>query len=560
MPSYYESGPVSSVSETGTLTVDALIGGVKWGGEVDTGVTTVSYSFPWPTPGSTAYWYQDSNGDYSPDNEPSAAQHYGLNATTQIPAARAALQAWADVANIHFEEVADNENIVGDIRFAWSSAVPAGVWGYTYYPQASLPQGGDIWLNASSTGVTSTDWSVGSYNYEALMHEIGHALGLKHPGNYSGSEQEPFLSDTTATAYLDNRLFTLMSYNDPSNNLFRTITYHSGGSYSWLVYGIDPQTPMVLDIAAIQDLYGANTSDQGDDLYEFDPASPFFKTIWDAGGHDTISVSDFTLACTIDLTPGNYSSIKISPAPAPANYTGPTPTYDGTDNLGIAYDAIIEDAVGGSGNDTLTGNDADNALTGGGGNDTVDGGSGIDTAKYSGASGNFVLTKTPTGYSVVDRIGSEGTDTLVDVERLLSGDGRKFALDLSGSGHAAQTVEILGAAFGKSFVSNKDYVAAGLDLFDDGWSFHDVCAAAIGTADFQSLAGSTGNTAFVNTVYRNVVGVLPQQADLNYYVGQLQGSGGQLSQADLLGFAATCAENLANIDLVGLQQTGVEYS
>jgi len=557
MPSYNESSQISPVDTTGTLTLDALIGGVKWGGAAGS-EATVSYSFPWQS-GAGAYWYQDSSGDYSPDNEPSASSHYGLNAT-QITAARAALQAWADVANIQFQEVlAESSTNVGDIRFAWSSAVPDGFWGYTYYPQASLPQGGDIWLNASGTGVTSTDWTVGSYNYEALMHEIGHALGLKHPGDYGGSEQGPFFSQATGTDDLDNRLYTLMSYTDPSKNLFRTITYHSGGSYSWLVYGVDPQTPMVLDIAAIQQLYGANTSDQGDDLYTFNPASPFFKTIWDAGGHDTVSVSNFTAGCTIDLTPGNYSSIKISSAPAPANYTGPVPTYDGTDNLGIAYGAIIEDAIGGSGNDSLIGNSSDNALSGRGGNDAIDGGSGIDKAVYTGAAANFTLTKTASGYSVVDRTGAEGTDTLADIERLQSAD-KKFALDLSGTGHAAQTVEILGAAFGKSFVSNKDYVAAGLNLFDGGWSFHDVCAAAIGTADFQSLAGSTGNTAFVNTVYRNVVGVLPQQADLNYYVGQLQGSGGQLSQADLLGFAATCDENLANIDLVGLQQTGVEYA
>lgn len=557
MPSYDTSSPVSAVAQTSTLTQDALIGGEKWGGAV-AGVTTVTYSFPWPTSGSTAYWYRDSTGDYSPDNEPSAQSHYGLSAT-QMNAARAALQAWADVANIRFEEVADNASVVGDIRFAWSSAVPAGVWGYTYYPASSLPQGGDIWLNTSSTGVTDSDWSEGSYNYEALMHEIGHALGLKHPGNYSGSEQGPFLSDTAATAYLDNRLYTLMSYDDPVNHLYRDVTF-SGGSYHFSYPTIDPETPMVLDIAVIQHLYGANTSDQGDDLYTFDPALPFFKTIWDAGGQDTISVSNFTRGCTIDLTPGEYSSISIPADPLPSGYSGgSTPTYDGTDNLGIAYGAIIEDAIGGSGNDTLIGNSSDNTLSGRGGNDAIDGAAGIDIASYTGARANFALAKTATGYTVSSLTGAEGTDTLANIERLQFSD-RNIALDLSGSGHAAQTVEILGAAFGRSFVSNKDYVAAGLNLFDAGWSFLDVCAAAIGTAEFTSLAGSTGNVDFVKAIYRNVVGVLPQQADLNYYVGQLQGSGGQLSKADLLGLAATCAENLANIDLVGLQQTGVEYA
>ncbi len=558
MSSYNTSGPVSSVASSNTLTLDALIGGDKWGGAVGTGVT-VSYSFPWQS-GSSAYWYQDSNGDYSTDNEPSAAQHYGLN-STQMNAARDALLAWANVANIQFQQVlTESSTNVGDIRFAWSSAVPSGFWGHSYYPQASFPQGGDIWLNPSNTGGTDTDWLVGSYNYEALMHEIGHALGLKHPGNYSGSETGPFFSSATGTAYLDNRLYTLMSYSDPSNDLFRTITYHADGSYQWQVYGINPQTPMVLDIAVIQYLYGANTSYRtGNDVYTFDPASPFFKTIWDAGGHDTISVSNFTQGCTIDLTPGDYSSIKILPTPAPANYTGPPTTYDGTGNLGIAYGAIIEEAIGGSGNDTLIGNSAANTLSGRGGNDTIDGAAGIDIASYTGARANFTLTKTSTGYTVSDHTAAEGTDTLANIERLQFSN-RELAVDLSGTGHAAETVEILGSAFGKTFVSNKDYVAAGLALFDAGTSLHDVCVAAIGTPEFKSLAGSTGNVDFVNTVYRNVVGVLPQQADLNHYVGLLQGGGGTMSQADLLLLAATCPENLAHIDLVGLQQSGVEYT
>jgi len=553
MPSYNTSGPVSSVADTGTLTLDALIGGDKWGGAVGTGVTTVSYSFPWPTQGSTAYWYQDSNANYSPDNEPSATRHYGLN-STQINAAKAALKAWSDVANIQFQQVADTSSNVGDIRFAWSSAVPAGFWGYTYYPQASLPQGGDIWLNPSNTGGTDTDWSAGSYNYETLMHEIGHALGLKHPGNYSGSEAGPFFSDATGTKYLDNRLYTLMSYTDPPHDLYRDVTL-SGGQYHFSFPTIDPQTPMVLDIAVIQYLYGANTTyHASDDTYTFDPSTPFFKTIWDAGGHDTISVSNFTHGCTIDLTPGDYSSISIPADPLPPGFTGgSTPTYDGTDNLGIAYGAIIEDAIGGSGSDTLIGNTANNTLTGGGGNDAIDGASGIDVAKYTGARANFTLAKTSTGYTVADHAGSEGIDTLANIERLQFSD-KKIAIDLSGTGHAAETVEVLGAAFGKGLISNTTVIATGLSVFDGGMSFHDVCAVVVG------LMGTSSNADFVSLIYRNIADASPLPAVRDAFVAYLQGSGGTMSRADFLVVAATSDANLAHIDLVGLQQTGVEYA
>jgi len=134
---------------------------------------------------------------------------------------------------------------------------------------------------------------------------------------------------------------------------------------------------MVFDIAAIQYIYGANNSYKtGDDTYTFDPTKPFYKTIWDAGGNDTISVSNFSLNCIVDLTPGNYSTLRY---PKPANPGNVTVTYDGTNNLGIAFNCIIENAIGGSGNDTIIGNTANNNLDGGPGNDVMYGGDGNDT-------------------------------------------------------------------------------------------------------------------------------------------------------------------------------------
>jgi len=419
LPNYDRSSAVSSVAPTSTLTLSALIAGTKWAVQAGAGFTTISYSFPWQS-GSSAYW----RGNYSALDEPSAQVHRGLD-TTQIGAARGALQAWADVANVRFEEVTESatSTTVGDIRIAWSSAV-TGLWGEAYTP-ASAASGGDIWISTSGSGATDTNWSVGSYNYQALMHEIGHALGLKHPGNNSGTELPPFLSDTVATASLDSRLYTLMSYLNPAN-LFRIVT-SSNGSYHFDYPTINPDTPMVLDIAAMQYLYGANTSyHTGNDVYTFDPAAPFFRTIWDAGGHDTISVGNFSQPCSIDLTPGNYSCIRILSDPLPAGYTGGTaPTYDGTNNLGIAYGTVIEDAIGGAGNDTLIGNTADNALTGGAGNDTLtggagndalDGGSGIDTSIHGSNRASYTIAKTATGFTVTG--GSDGTDTLTNIEVL----------------------------------------------------------------------------------------------------------------------------------------------
>jgi hypothetical protein len=303
MPSPTSSSSTTTVRLTYTENIDALLGGIKWGGITGTG-TILSYSFPWATGGSATFSAPNA-GNYSSLNENTATYHYALNATQQA-AASAALQSWANVAGINFQGVADTTTIVGDIRFAFTSApnltsTGAQAWGWASYPSSYWPSAGDIWISTLSSGATNTDWSVGSYNYNALIHEIGHTLGLKHPFATNS------LVNTILPTLLDTNQYTVMSYTNPPSDLFRTITQTVTG-YTYHFEHVPCETPMVLDIAAIQYMYGANmTYKTGDDVYSFDKATPFFKTIWDAGGNDTISVSNFAENCRVDLTPGNYS-------------------------------------------------------------------------------------------------------------------------------------------------------------------------------------------------------------------------------------------------------------
>ncbi|WP_350152999.1 M10 family metallopeptidase [Nitrosomonas sp.] len=266
-------------------------------------------------------------------DEPSAAEHFGFN-DTQIVAVRSAFQAWENVANLNFDEVSESNLNVGDFRFAFSSALPSSAWGWSGYPNDYWASAADVWVN--STYGRDTDWSAGTYNYEALLHEIGHGLGLKHPGNYGGSSA-PYLPSS-----LDVRNYTIMSYNDPINEWY----WDGGKNVSVFVAR---GAPMVYDIQAIQYLYGTNTG--GGDIYNFDPHTPFYKTIWDAGGIDTIDISNYSLDSIISLITGSYS--KVSFYSQPTGYT--RAWYDGSDSLGIAFGAIIENANGGSGSDILTG-------------------------------------------------------------------------------------------------------------------------------------------------------------------------------------------------------------
>jgi hypothetical protein len=407
MTSPSKSSPASAISPSGNLVLDALLGDSKWSSFG--AVTQVSYSFPWAN-GASAFFSGPNGSTYSDNGEASATSHFSLNSAQQA-AAVAAMQTWSAVAKLQFTGVSETATNVGDIRFAFSSASSlTGSWGYAWLPDSTWPSAGDIWIN--SKYANQTNWSAGSYNFESLIHELGHALGLKHP----------FEDSPTLPASMDNGLYTVMSYTDVPKDLFVKVTKSASGQYSYSYFNVYPDSPMLLDIQAMQYLYGANTStNAGNDTYTFDPAVPFFKTIWDGAGNDTISVANFQKACTIDLNPGHFSKITIeSDSTDGINWKTPppVPTYDGTNALAIAFDCTIENAIGGAGNDILIGNPVNNQLFGGPGNDLLDGGDGIDTAQWSGKAVNYVLSKTSNGWQVKDKLGAEGTDNLVSMERL----------------------------------------------------------------------------------------------------------------------------------------------
>jgi serralysin len=125
---------------------------------------------------------------------------------------------------------------------------------------------------------------------------------------------------------------------------------------------------MLYDILAIQYIYGANmTTRAGNTVYSFGTGREYFECIWDAGGRDTIDLSQQTRNQLINLTAGTFSSIGIK-----------TNGQTASGNVAIAFNCTIEDAVGGAGHDRISGNGVANWLRGGNGNDTVAGGAGND--------------------------------------------------------------------------------------------------------------------------------------------------------------------------------------
>jgi hypothetical protein len=207
------------------------------------------------------------------------------------------------------------------------------------------------------------------------------------------------MNGTVLLTELDNQQYTIMSY---SNHLM----------------GFTPKTPMVLDIQAMQYLYGANlTTRTGNANYVFSPLNVELKTIWDAGGIDTFDASAFSMGVTIDLREGHYSVIGMSPFGLPNNIA----------NIGIAYGAIIENATGGSGNDVFTGNSVNNIF---------DGASGYDTVIFSGNFSNYKIAydQIKEIYTVTDTLGNDGIDILKNIETIKFSDKSAYLTPKSSDG------------------------------------------------------------------------------------------------------------------------------
>ncbi|MFA7282177.1 MAG: pre-peptidase C-terminal domain-containing protein, partial [Sterolibacterium sp.] len=203
---------------------------------------------------------------------------------------RDVLAMYASIANITFTEVSSQSS--ADIRFGTSNqdGLSSGVT-YQASPNSdgSLRQA-DVFLNNTGRSASTSTLSPGGYGYLTLIHEIGHALGLKHPGDYDAGDDRvppPFLP-----AAFDTEKFTVMSYLDNSDST----TYHS--------------TPALIDIAALQYLYGINTSESGSShTFSFSNSSAFVTSLLAGGSNDIIDIQDQTVASKIFMLPGSLSSI-----------------------------------------------------------------------------------------------------------------------------------------------------------------------------------------------------------------------------------------------------------
>ncbi len=211
------------------------------------------------------------------------------------------------------------------------------------------------------------DFAPGGIMFTTILHELGHSLGLVHPQNYADTKNFYSYFEMTPQILVDSYAefdFSHRNMGIPTNEFLRGNNSDNERNtvMSYVEYQDLPQTYQVIDISALQYIYGANyATNIGNDIYIFDDSIGLATDIWDAGGIDTFDGSTSIKDLMIDLTPGALSFVID---------TNETFNIAST-QYGIAMGTKIENAFGGFGDDILVGNAEINILDGGTGNNTL---------------------------------------------------------------------------------------------------------------------------------------------------------------------------------------------
>ncbi len=385
----------------------------------------------------------------------------------------------------------------------------------------------------SNSGISYTPSTSGTYYLDAC--NLGYGRGLifdlsggtvysDFMGNYRLSAvavTDDYLSNIATTGRLTEGQFAGGNIEVPYDEDWFAVTLSAGRTYTFNLEGSDTSQGTLAD--------------------------PYL-VLRDGRTFSTVSNDDGGI--------GLNSLLRYTPTTSATYYLAVRAPTGGTGTYRLFQDTAGETLTGDAGNNILTGTSGSDSflsmagndrLTGGPGRDFLDGGEGIDTAIYSGNHSDYRVTRTGNTLVVEAQGGADGQDTLSQVERLQFAD-TKLAFDLDGN--AGMVAKILGAAFGANAVHNKQFVGIGLSFLDGGMTYEELNALAI------DAAGATTPQQVVNLLYTNVVGIVPSPAAAQPFIDMLNNG---MTVGALGVLAADTSINATNIDLVGLQLSGIEY-
>ncbi len=519
----------SNVGLSGNLDIDGVLGGIKW--------TNPNLTFAFPT-SMSLYSYSETGFEAMND--------------AQKAAVRSILSMYSTYTNLTFTEVTATDTTAGTLRFAEEDSAGTA---YAYYP-SSGDWGGDVWLNHNDYNNPLK----GTYAWATFMHEIGHAVGLDH--GQDGLAALPTNHDS-----LEYSVMTYRSFVGADLNGYTVMQ----GSY--------PTTLMLDDIAALQYMYGANyTTNGGDTVYKWSATTgelsinsvgqgasttnTIFMTLWDGGGNDTYDFSNYATNLKVDLSPGGWTTTASSQLANLGGYWYANQYARG--NIANAYlyngntASLIENAIGGSGNDTISGNQAANTLTGNGGNDTLygldgndtligglgndimDGGNGTDTCVIAANFADCFVTYNSSTLTYLISSAAGGSDQLTNIELVTFLDGTRNIADTLPTTPDTTAPTLTGT----TPADNAGSVAVGANIV---LTFSEAVTAGAGTISIYNGTGSlltsiaasnsglvsyNGATVTINpsadlaagqSYYVNISGSAFHDASGNYY-GGLTGS------------------------------------
>ena len=407
------------------------------------------------------------------------------------------------LADVVFASVSEAD--IGDPNLLGTSLPPGTYYNPTIHDWQSV-----VLVNReaySMNGSVPDGLSPGGYDYITWLHEFGHDLGLAHPHDNGGTSTifpgvtSPF--NSYGNFNMNQGIFTTMTYNDG----WVAGGGAPGGSgvaqYGW------QSTMMALDVATLQAMYGANTTYAGgNDTYIVGDANTVgagYRSIWDTGGTDTLEYLG-NRNVTLDLRAATLAT-ALGGGGFVSHVTTGGLVYSG---YTIDNGVTIENAIGGSGNDTLVGNYAANSLDGGAGADSMAGGKGDDTYFVDNVFDTIVELANE-GVDIVkaaiDWVLGTNLETLFITGSALSATGNSSANIIYGNADANVINGMAGADHLYGFDGNDTYVVDNVgDVVDEtGGSGTDTVQSLV-SFDLSATLGAVENLTLTGTLAINGTG------------------------------------------------------